>query len=339
MDTPVLSYGDWEIRVLDEDLLRLTLRGTEPPIDMIWCADHAVEVKELVHYLDALNEALDKGEFFICVNDTFYELTYADGEWRLRARGAFNFELVGLSTHQAMCVMLLLIYAREEDPFESDFLKAVKLMGLLPLLESAHEVRLKGTGFEAVMGWRGEELIIRPIWASFPSELRTLLSLVEAGVLEELEVSVKDPSDVEEIAAAMLMGKLDEDSFNESLLVPMRRELVKLLVEHVPHEGEVDIQEDKVIVRNAYGTWEVDLRDGDTYLNDQHICIEVERPASSMLVLPGVGELGVGKTSMEVVAALMVALRPEDVRDRRLRSQIRRAASLGGEPPEEDIGF
>ena len=60
MGIPVLSYGDWEIRVLDEDLLRLTLRGTEPPIDMIWCADHAVEVKELVHYLDALNEALDK---------------------------------------------------------------------------------------------------------------------------------------------------------------------------------------------------------------------------------------------------------------------------------------
>ena len=115
--------------------------------------------------------------------------------------------------------------------------------------------------------------------------------------------------------------------------------MARLIVEHVPHEGEVDIQEDKVIVGNAYGTWEVDLRDGDTYLNDQHICIEVERPASSMLVLPGVGELGVGKTSMEVVAALMVALRPEDVRDRRLRSQIRRAASLGGEPPEEDIGF
>ena len=46
-----------------------------------------------------------------------------------------------------------------------------------------------------------------------------------------------------------------------------------------------------------------------------------------MIYLPGVGELRLGNVSTKLVAALMVALRPEDVKDRSLRRQIERAAS------------
>ena len=328
---PIFSYGDWEVEVLDEDIVRLTLRSLEPPVQMVWYPDHDIEVHELAQYLDALNRVLASGELMLGVNDTFYELVRTDGEWRLRARGFFNFELVGLDTQQALRLALILLYAKAEDPMEDDMARAVLLMDLFPLLESISEVRLSDLSFEAVLSWRDDKLILRAIRAAPMSELTTLLSLAEAGVLEEPEVEIEaeDVEEFQELLASLLLGELSTRFLDEDALTPVRRELAKLVVKHVPHEGRVHISKDEVIVENSYGTWEIDLEDGDLHLNDEYICAEVEIPGLGVIYLPGVGELRLGRVSLKLVAALMVALRPEDVKDRSLRRQIEKAAPAG----------
>ena len=157
------------------------------------------------------------------------------------------------------CVWPDSIY-KAEDPMEDDFAKAVRLMGLIPVLESIRELRISGMDMEAVVTWHDNRLILRPIRATPLSELTTLLSLAEAGVLEEPEVEITAMSEreFEEFMARLLLGKLEEeDLYENKAFVPIRRELAKLVVEHVPHEGEVKILEDKVVVRNALGEWEV----------------------------------------------------------------------------------
>ncbi len=336
---PVFSCGGWEVKVLNRDMVRLTLRNVEPPIDMVWYADHTIDVEELARHLSALDAMLARGELSVCVNDTFYELALTDGEWRLRAKGAFNFELMGLDTQRAARIALLLLYAKEDDPMESDFERAVRLMGLFSLLESVNEMRLSCPSFEVVVIRHDDKLVLRPIRASSPSEFRTMLSLAEAGIAEgrELEVGPEAAEVIDELTMSMLLGKFDEEFLDEKVLKPVRKELARLVVEHVPHEGEVAISDEEVIVENAYGTWRVDLEDGDLHLNDRYICAEVEAPALDVVVLPGVGKLELGKVSTAVVAALMVALRPEDVRDRGLRKEIEKAASSGEDMAEELI--
>lgn len=332
---PIFSYNDWEIEAISDDTVKLTLKRVEPPISMIWYADHTIKLWELVRYIEVLERTLAKGELSLCVNDTFYELKRADGEWRLRARGLFNYELVGLDVQQALRLALLLAYAKAEDPIKSDFATAIRLMGLGPLLESLREVRLSGLDSELIMSWRDDKLIIRPIRASPLSEFTTLQSLVEAGVLEGPEVEVPLSSeDFEELMARLLLGELDLEDFEEEL-VPVRRALARLVVKHIPHEGRVRIRKDKVVVENSYGTWEIDLEDGDLYLNDEHVCVEVEMPMLNVISLPDVGELRLGKVSMKMVASLVVALRPDEVTDPRLRREIERAASSEEEEERE----
>ncbi|RLI39041.1 hypothetical protein DRO60_02360 [Candidatus Bathyarchaeota archaeon] len=328
---PIFSYGDWEIEVLDEDMVKLTLRRVKPPVRMVWYADHTIKIYELAHYLDALDAVLADGELLLGVNDTLCELVRTDGEWRLGARGAFNFELVGLDTQQALRLALILLYAKAEDPMRDDMARAVSLMGLFPLLESVSEVRLSRPSLEAILSWRDERLVLRAVKASSMSELTTLLSLAEAGVLEEPEVEIEaeDVEEFQELLASLLLGELSTRFLDEDALTPVRRELAKLVVKHVPHEGRVHISKDEVIVENSYGTWEIDLEDGDLHLNDEYICAEVEIPGLGVIYLPGVGELRLGRVSLKLVAALMVALRPEDVKDRSLRRQIEKAAPAG----------
>jgi len=257
---PIFSYGDWEIEILDEDLVRLTLRRVKPPIQMVWYADHTIKIYELANYLDTLDAVLASGELLLGVNDTFYELVRTNGEWRLRARGVFNFELVGLDTQQALRLALILLYAKAEDPMRDDMARAVSLMGLFPLLESISEVGLSRPGLETILSWRNGRLVLRAVKAGPMSELVTLLSLAEAGVLKEpeVEIDIGDVEEFREFLASLLLGELSTRFLDEEALVPVRRELAKLVVEHVPHEGEVRISEDEVIVENSYGTWEID---------------------------------------------------------------------------------
>ena len=332
--TPTLVCEGWEIEVLDEDLVKLTYRASEPPIEMLWYADHDIEVYELASYIGLMNKTLEKGELSACVGDAFYELVREDGEWRLRARGGLNFELAGLDVRHAMCITLLLAYAKKEDPLRSDFCKAVKLMGLMPILESLGRVEIRYPDFEVVLSWHGRRVLIKPIRAKPKSELTTIASLIEAGIISEdgLEVEVPDEDieDLEGLMAGLLLGEIDEDDIDQ--LVPcssIRKMLAELVVSKVPHESQVSIEEDKVVVENSYGTWEIDLSDGDLYLNGERICISPVKPGPGMVVLPGLGALYLGEDSLGVLASLITALRPEDVKDPRLRGQIERYATKG----------
>jgi len=330
---PTSSFlcGSWEVEALDEDMVRLVYRAFEPPIEMLWYADHDIEVYELAVYIDVMNRTLEKGEFNVCVNSTFYELARRDGEWVLRARGGLNFELAGLDTRQAMCITLLLAYAKKEDPFTSDFCKAVKLMGLIPTLESVGGVKVEYPDFEAVLSWHGRRILIRPIRTKPKSELTTIASLIEAGVIGEegleVEIAGEDIENFESLIAKLLVGEVDSEDIN--CLVShshVRKMLVELVASKVPHDSKVNIEEDKVVVENSYGTWEIDISDGSLHLNGEHICTGLATPGLDMIVLPGLGALRLGEDSLNVVASLITALRPGDVRDPRLRKQIEQYA-------------
>ncbi len=319
---PALKYGDWEVEVLDEDTVRLSLGGEEP-VEIVWYADHSIEVKELVDCIDTLNRAIREGSSSWCVGDAYYELTRTDGGWSFEAKGAISFRLEGLTTQQALSLALLMTYIKKSDPITSDLSKAIKIMRLLPVFRQIGEVRLRSEHSEAVMTWVGRKIRVVPIRADPESDFLTLISLADAGLVErELELE-----DEEEVVARLLSGEpLEDEGGKCEPMIKIRRELARLLIAQLPHSSEAEVLEDKVIVRNSYGTWEIDLDDGYTRLNDEHVCIEPEVSAPGLISLPGLGEVAIGKPTMEVVTSIMVALRPEDIRDSELKKEILRAS-------------
>ena len=332
---PVLRYGDWEIKVLDEDTVRLSLSGEEP-IDIVWHSDHDIEVRELVFCLDTLNRTMYEGGFSWCVEDTYYELTRTDGEWSFRAEGAFSFRLDGLTTQQALSLALLMTYIKESSPLGSELCESIRMMGILPVFRRAGEVKLRSKHFEAVMTWSGNKARITPLRADSKSDFLTVISLADAGLMER-EVELEPEEGEEEIVAMLLSGEALEDEKDWKPFIRMRRELARLLITQLPHDSEAEVMEDKVIVRNSYGTWEIDLDDGYLRLNDEHICVEPKALMPGLILLPGLGEIAIGKPSMEVMTSIMVALRPEDVRDPELKKEILKASLEAGSATAESF--
>ncbi len=185
-----------------------------------------------------------------------------------------------------------------------------------------------------MVSWHDDKLVVRPLRVSPSSEFRTLLSLAEAGLMEKPELEVEEGAEelLKDFLTVMLLGETPESFFDEEVLVPVREELAKLVVEHVPHEGEVKISGGKVIVKNSYGTWKLELSDGSLYLQGRSICFSTDRAlVPGMTLLPGLGNLKLGELSTKVVAGLVVALRPELVKDEELKEQIEEARLLGGD--------
>ena len=317
MELPPLVCEGWKIEVLGPDVLRFIKEDGEK-IEFSFYFPEYVKVGRLTELILILERSLTKGYFSCCVGNTFFELSRAGDQWILEARGRVELQL-SCSTREALCLALALFYVREEEPSGHELYEMFNYPGLLSLFRKVGKIHVEDVPVSYTLVWEGSQPYLLPERAVAGTELATIMSLSEA--LGRKTIKISEEEALELIFSIEGLSEVLED--NEALM-EARKYLARILASTVQHSSTLEFGKDEIHVKNEYGTWEIDLEDGDLFLNDNHICVELVS-SMNIISLPEVGTLKVDENTAKVLSSLMVALRPDEVEDPSIRRQIRRA--------------
>ena len=329
-----LRYGEWIIELVSPTICRIrheSLRHVEIMFTYRSLRSlilrNEITVRGLIERIEFLEDILAEGYYHTGLHGTLYEfmrMAYSDEEgerWLVKASGDVDFQ-VECSTSEALSLALLFndIFDPDVGPSPGEIYKFTADRGLLPLFRRIERAMLKHEGARCLLVREENEYYLIPERAGRCEELETLMSLADS-IGTSLHVPISEEGSVRILLSIQDLSSVLSSS---DFMVELRKFLIHSVVSRMKFRGEVKYGRRRIVIRNSYGTWKIDLRNGSLTLNHYSLCISETPDVPGLIKASDLGLVRLDRTTSRAIGAVLVALKPHTVRDPILRRQIRR---------------
>lgn len=336
-----LRVGNWTVMLDGPKTLRLVRHDGIEVILPHKVSIRNLRIGQLMDYVAELDELIEKGSMTAKKGTTKFKLkrkTKKPGIWFLMARGGVNYD-IELATSEALLIALKLQESSIEDITLKEFewrtpvmFRGIReaLLGVFSasaLSEVAIAQVFKDRLDRAYIrhGAARAELLVEDkhfyivLEGAGKGELGLFKKLADALRLDKLPVS-------DSLAARLLLGSARvPDILEDKAGVLVRKRILKELFKE--HKGEMKFKGKHLVVGNKYGTWRINLKTGELRLNEYLLCIMPAYPFKfrGYIRLPRLGTFKLDSRTARVLAVAHIALRPDEVKDKSIKEQIRTA--------------
>jgi len=330
-----LKYGEWVIELMSPYSCRVrheSLKHIEVVLTYntrVSLLRSEITVRGLIERIRIMEDILAGGYYHACLGGTLYEIVKMpygdeiDERWLVNARGDVNFQ-VECSTNEALSLALLLndIYAPDVHLPLREIYKFSVERGLLPLFKRVREAALRYKGARCFLVREKNDYYLIPERSGRCEELALLLDFATS-----LGVNLRVPINERDVINLLLSVETLPSILSASnLMIELRKFIIYSMISKMRSGVKTYYRGRRLVIRNSYGVWKIDLRSGSLELNRRPLCIHDPSETPGVIKLPQLGLMRLDKTTSRVIGVTLVALRPHAVKDPILRRQIRAEA-------------